>query len=207
MHIRAYLRASTDQQDANRARASLVEFAKGNNVSIANYYTENESGRIIKRPELMRLLDDASAGDVILIESIDRLTRLTADDWAELKLMIESKKLHIVAVDVPTSHGFISTSPVDEMTAGILKAINNMLVDILAVMACKDYELRRQRSEQGTAKAKAEGKYKGRPENKERNAGIAKMLDSGATYSEIQAITGASRATIAKVKKNSLELV
>lgn len=207
MHIRAYLRASTDRQDANRARASLIEFAKGNNVSIASFYTENESGRIIKRPELMRLLDDASAGDVILIESIDRLTRLTADDWAELKLMIESKKLHIVAMDIPTSHGFLNTAPLDEMTAGILKAVNNMLVDILAVMACKDYELRRQRSEQGTAKAKAEGKYKGRPENKERNAGIAKMLDSGATYSEIQAITGASRATIAKVKKNSLELV
>ena len=95
----------------------------------------------------------------------------------------------------------------DNTTGGILGAVNNMLVDILAVMACKDYELRRQRSAQGIAKHKAAGGYKGRPENTGRNAGIAKMLTGGMTYGEIQKATGASRATIAKVKKKSLELV
>lgn len=67
-------------------------------------------------------------------------------------------------------------------------------------MACKDYERRRQRSAQGIAKARAQGAYKDRPENTERNRGIAKMLGSGMTYSEIQKATGASRATIAKIK-------
>ncbi|HIG40363.1 MAG TPA: hypothetical protein EYQ14_07450 [Gammaproteobacteria bacterium] len=70
-------------------------------------------------------------------------------------------------------------------------------------MACKDYELRRQRSAQGIAKAKAQGAYKGRPENKQCNNGIAKMLSGGMTYTEIQKATGASRATIAKVRSRA----
>lgn len=207
MFIRAYLRASTDQQDATRAKDSLIKFAEDNGTRIANYYIENESGRKLKRPELMRLLNDAESGDIILIESIDRLTRLTADDWKELKLMLDNKGLHIVAMDVPTSHAFLNPKLLDDATGGILGAVNNMLIDILAVVSCKDYEDRRRRSEQGTEKAKAEGKYKGRPENKERNAGIAKMLGSGATYSEVQAATGASRATIAKIKKSMDDVI
>ena len=77
------------------------------------------------------------------------------------------------------------------MTKGILDAVNNMLVDILATMACKDYELRRQRSAQGIAKAKTMGAYKGRPENIERNNGIAKILAGGmliAKYIRLQVL-------------------
>ena len=153
MFIRAYLRASTDQQDAARARDLLVEFAAKNNHKIASFYLENESGRKLKRPELMKLLDEASAGDILLIESIDRLTRLTAEEWKKLKSMIDSKGLLLVAVDLPTSHKALSTETMDDMTKGILDAVNCMLIDILATMACKDYEVRRQRSAHGIAKA------------------------------------------------------
>ena len=51
------------------------------------------------------------------------------------------------------------------------------------------------------AKAKTEGKYKGRVEDVARNAGIASMLKSGQSYSAIQAAMGCSRATIAKIAK------
>lgn len=202
MFIRAYLRASTDQQDATRAKDSLIKFAEEKGAKIASYHIENESGRKLKRPELMRLLNDAESGDIILVESIDRLTRLTTDDWKQLKLMLDNKGLHIVAMDVPTSYVFLKPEELDDTTSGILEAVNKMLIDILAVVACKDYEDRRRRSAQGIAKHKAAGGYKGRPENVERNASIAKLLDSGSTYSEIQAATKASRATIAKVKKS-----
>ncbi len=49
--------------------------------------------------------------------------------------------------------------------------------------------------------AKAEGKYKGRPEDTERNAKIAAMLDAKQSWSTIQSFTGCSRATILKIKK------
>jgi DNA invertase Pin-like site-specific DNA recombinase len=50
-------------------------------------------------------------------------------------------------------------------------------------------------------KAKAEGKYLGRPENKRRNTRIASMLAAGTSYSDIQEATGCSRATVAKIAK------
>lgn len=56
--IRAYLRVSTNEQDAQRARGSLDRFAHEHGVVICNYYVENESGAHLKRPELFRLLAD-----------------------------------------------------------------------------------------------------------------------------------------------------
>ena len=57
MFVRAYLRASTDQQDATRARAALDAFAKERGLRIAARYIENESGATLQRPELFRLLE------------------------------------------------------------------------------------------------------------------------------------------------------
>jgi DNA invertase Pin-like site-specific DNA recombinase len=78
-----------------------------------------------------------------------------------------------------------------------------MLLDMLAAVARKDYEDRRRRQMQGQAKAKADGKYVGRPENTKRNGKIAAMLRSEASYSAIQEATGCSRATIAKIAKRA----
>jgi DNA invertase Pin-like site-specific DNA recombinase len=39
-----YLRASTDSQDASRARAQVEKFAADHNLVIAASYVENESG-------------------------------------------------------------------------------------------------------------------------------------------------------------------
>jgi hypothetical protein len=46
MFVRAYLRASTDDQDANRARDQLQAFAAERGLTIAAWYVENESGAI-----------------------------------------------------------------------------------------------------------------------------------------------------------------
>jgi hypothetical protein len=67
-------------------------------------------------------------------------------------------------------------------------------------VARKDYDDRRRRQAHGVAKAKAAGAYRGRPEDIDRNAGIAGMLRSGMSWTAIQAATGCSRATIAKVR-------
>jgi DNA invertase Pin-like site-specific DNA recombinase len=78
-----------------------------------------------------------------------------------------------------------------------------MLLDMLAAVARKDYDDHRRRQAQGQAKAKAEGRYKGRPANTERNDGIGRMLASGLSWGEIQRATGCSRATIAKIAKRT----
>lgn len=70
MFIRAYLRASTKEQDAKRAKAELVKFAKEHNHKISSFYVENESGATLVRPQLMQLIEDAHEGDIILVEQI-----------------------------------------------------------------------------------------------------------------------------------------
>ena len=50
---------------------------------------------------------------------------------------------------------------------------------LLAAVAREDYEDRHRRQAQGITKAKAAGAYRGRPEDTDRNAGIAGMPRSG----------------------------
>jgi DNA invertase Pin-like site-specific DNA recombinase len=202
MFIRAYLRASTDQQDANRARADLKQFAAERGLAIAATYVENESGASLKRPELFRLLADSSPGDVLLIEQVDRLSRLNAEDWELLKRELQHKQVRVVALDLPTSWQLVDGGR-DELMQRMLTALNGMMLDMLAAIARKDYDDRRRRASQGIAKAKAEGRYKGRPENTERNTGILASLDAGVPWSQIIASTGASRSTLSRLKKAS----
>jgi DNA invertase Pin-like site-specific DNA recombinase len=150
---------------------------------------------MLARPELFRLLGDAHPGDVLLVEQVDRLSRLTAADWERLKADLTARRMRVVALNLPTSW-MMATNAGDEF-----KAINGMLLDMFAAVARKDYVDRRRRQAQGQAKAKAQGRYKGRPEDTERNDGIARMLTAGQSWGSIQSATGCSRATIAKIAK------
>src|SRR5215213_2230359 len=100
----------------------------------------------------------------------------------------------------------MATANGDDFTARMFDAINGMMLDVLAAVARKDYEDRRRRQAQGQAKAKAAGRYRGRKENIARNGGIASMLKAGSSWSQIQAATGCSRATVAKIAKRGVAL-
>src|SRR6202453_2983912 len=92
MNARCYLRASTDEQDASRAREQVEAFAAERGLDIVGTYVENESGAKLARPELFRLLTDSRPGDVLLVEQVDRLSRLTDSDWRKLRAELESRE-------------------------------------------------------------------------------------------------------------------
>jgi DNA invertase Pin-like site-specific DNA recombinase len=198
--VRAYLRASTDQQDATRAKAQLDAFAKERGLRVAARYIENESGASLDRPELFKLLADSEAGDILLIEQVDRLSRLNAEDWETLRSEIRRIGIRVVALDLPTSWQ-LATLALDDFNARMSEAVNGMLLDMLAAIARKDYDDRRRRQAQGIEKAKAEGKYAGRPENVKRNSAIVEMLKAKQSWSTIQKATGCSRSTLARLAK------
>ena len=198
MNTRTYLRASTDEQDAGRAREQVEAFAAERGLPVVGTYVENESGAKLARPELFQLIADSRPGDVLLVEQVDRLSRLSDADWRKLRVELEARQIRVVALDLPTSWQL--AAPGDEFTARMFAALNAMMLDMLAAVARKDYEDRRRRQAQGITKAKAAGAYRGRPEDTARNAGIAGMLRSGMSWSAIQAATGCSRATVAKVR-------
>lgn len=132
MYIFGYLRASTSDQNAKRAQGTLNSFVQDKGFRVAAWYIENESGASLQRPELLRLLDDAAIGDAIIIEQIDRLSRLDEDSWFKLKEMLYKKELKVISLDLPTSHIAFAPQITDEFTRSMIKAINGMMMDMLS---------------------------------------------------------------------------
>lgn len=197
MLIRAYLRASTTEQDAQRAKEELKAFGMKFIHRIAGYYIENQSGTKLEHPELNKLIEDSEAGDVLLIEKMDRLTRLPWGEWKTLKARIMEKGLVIVVADQPMTHTVFTSGEQNSITL----ALTEFMLDLGAAMARDDYETRHKRQAQGIEKAKAAGKYRGRQPNLALHHDILDQLTLGRSYSQIQEKLGCSRATIAKVVK------
>ena len=81
MVTRIYVRASTKDQDAERALQMLKDFTTGE----FSTYIENYTGTKLNRPILNKLLEESNQGDILLVESVDRLSRLSQDDFSILK--------------------------------------------------------------------------------------------------------------------------
>ena len=211
--IRVYLRASTADQNAERARELLDSFIcndMGNDSSdVGNvvYYIENASGTKLDRPELNRLLDESSENDVLLVESVDRLSRLTQKDWETLKNKVNAKGLRLVVRDLDTTHRQFE----EGITGDIMRVINSMLIDLMTTMARLDNEKRIERTKQGielakAAKAKELGiapesvKFGGR-KRKDRSLIVELLNTTSLTIEQIAGAAGVGVATVYRVKK------
>ncbi len=194
MTVRIYVRASTKDQDAKRALSDLINFSKGYDDSYAEYI-EHFSGTKLDRPALTKLLNDAEQGDILLVESVDRLSRLSQDDFSILKQRIKDKGLRLVVADLPTTH-----TVSNGMTGEILTVINHMLIDLLATMAKLDNDKRRERIKQGLANSgyKPTGKKANTEKhNRIRELGSQKTM----TKEEIAKAVGVGVATVYRVLK------
>jgi DNA invertase Pin-like site-specific DNA recombinase len=198
MNTRIYLRASTKDQDAERALADLNALNHSMNLGEPIVYTENYSGTQLERPELNRLLHEANHGDTLLVESVDRLSRLQHHDFDELKRRIKEKGLRLVVADLPTTHQLIQTN--DSITGSILDLINNMLIDLLATMARLDNEKRIERIKQGLERSGY--KPSGKKPNETKHKRIRELLAAGnMTKGEIAKAVGCGVATVYRVAK------
>jgi len=198
MNTRIYLRASTKDQDAERALQILQDLNQNLNLGKTIVYVENYSGTKLDRPELNKLLSEANQGDTLLVESIDRLSRLTQQDFQELKRRIQEKGLRLIVADLPTTYQMIQTS--DSITHSILELINNMLTDLLATMARLDNEKRIERIKQGLARSGY--KPTGKKANEAKHKRIKELLAAGnMTKEEIAKAVNCGVATVYRVAK------
>ena len=194
MTVRIYVRASTKDQDATRALADLVAFSTSYDDNHVEY-VEHFSGTKLDRPLLAKLLKDAEQGDILLVESVDRLSRLSPDDFAILKQRIKDKGLRLVVADLPTTH-----TVNNGMTGEILTVINHMLIDLLATMAKLDNDKRRERIKQGLANSGY--KPSGKNPNTTKHNRIRELDSQGnMTKEEIAKAVGVGVATVYRVLK------
>ncbi|MBM9486562.1 recombinase family protein [Pseudomonas sp. ICBG1301] len=205
MKAHLYLRASTKDQDALRAKASLDAFVNEKGLVIAGVYSENISGTKLDRPELMRLLDAAQPGECIVCESVDRLSRLSQSDWETLKAKIKAKGLRVVIADLPTSHMLIEDMG---MTGQIMDVINSMLLDLMATMARLDQEKRVERIKQGLQNKRLvdpDWTPKGKSKNVEKWAKVKMLMAKHPTMSaeDIAKLAGVGVATVYRIKREA----
>ena len=203
MNAHLYLRASTKDQDANRAKVALESFATEKGLSIVDVYAENISGTKLNRPELLALLDKAESGDVLLVESVDRLSRLSQADWDTLKATIKGKGLRLVVADLPTSHMLVEAKGI---TGQIMDVINNMLIDLMATMARLDQEKRVERIKQGLENKKAadpQWKPSGKSKNAAKWAEVELLMQKHPTMSadQIAKLADCGVATVYRIKR------
>lgn len=193
MTVRIYVRASTKDQDAERALSDLIKFSNDYDSEYIEYI-ENESGTKLNRPILTKLLNESNQGDILLVESVDRLSRLEQSDFEILKQQIKGKGLRLVVADLPTTH-VVNTG----MTGEILNVINSMLIDLLATMAKLDNDKRRERIKQGLERSGY--KPTGKKANTAKHTRIKQLLDAGdMTKEEIAKAVGVGVATVYRVK-------
>lgn len=203
MNAHLYLRASTKDQDANRAKVALESFATEKGLSIVGVYAENISGTKLDRPQLLALLDIAESGDVLLVESVDRLSRLSQADWDTLKGTIKAKGLRLVVADLPTSHMLVEAKGI---TGQIMDVINNMLIDLMATMARLDQEKRVERIKQGLENkriADPEWKPAGKGKNAAKWAKVQSLMQEHPTMSadKIAKLADCGVATVYRIKR------
>ncbi len=198
MNTRIYLRASTKDQDAERALAELNALNNSLELGKPIIYVEHYSGTKLERPELNKLLQEANQGDALLVESVDRLSRLTQHDFNELKRRIQEKGLRLIVADLPTTHHLSQVN--DNITSSILGLINNMLIDLLATMARLDNEKRIERIKQGLERSGY--KPTGKKPNQTKHKRIKELLASDTmTKEEIAKAVGCGVATVYRVAK------
>lgn len=156
---RIYFRVSTDAQDLTR-QEHIERSTRDAGYYIAGLYREKASGARYDRPELHRMINDLQAGDVVIAEHIDRISRLPLADAERLIQSIQAKGARLAIPDIVDLSELAAAS--DGVAKIVLEAVQAMLLKIALQMARDDYLTRRERQRQGIALAKAAGKYSGR---------------------------------------------
>lgn len=201
---RVYLRCSTDEQDTQRQRA-LIAKAQALGFYVAGVYEEKASGATLQRVELQRLLRDLQAGDVIIAEHIDRLTRLPLSQAETLLDAIKAKGARISVPGLIDMTEILAAHKSDSIACAVLESLQNLLVKIMVAQAHNDYATRRERQAQGIALTRKNEphKYKGKPANKALHARILELLGEGFSIRKVAELLDCNPSTVQRVKKGA----
>ena len=168
-----YARVSTTDQDLTVQIEALAPFTD-------MIREEKQSGTSLKnRSELRIILDFIHEGDVLVVTRIDRLARSVADLSAIVKeLMDKGASLEVTEQNIDTN-----------------TATGKAFLQMLGVFAEFETNIRRERQLEGIAKAKQEGKYRGRKKSIDREA-IKKLQQEGKGPAAIAKELGVARSSV-----------
>ena len=177
-----YARVSTADQNLDRQIDALQQYG------IDLLFTEKMTGTKKHRPELDKLLERLSAGDVVAVESLSRLGRSTKDLLALID-RFEEQGVTLVSlkenIDTSTSTG-------------------RLLITVLSALAQFERDVIVERTNEGLKAARARGRKGGRPKVSEEKIKQAIKLyyTKEYTLAEIEQLTGVKKNTLYRRLKN-----
>lgn len=174
-----YARTSTTEQRAG-FEAQLAELEQ---AGCEKVFKEQVSS-VAHRSQLEAALDFVREGDVLTVCKLDRLARST-QHLLEIADGVKRKgaHLHVLNLGMDTS-----------------TATGKLLLTVIGAIGQFEREMMLERQREGIAKAKAEGKYKGRAPTARAKAGEARVLaEQGVGATEIARRLGIGRASVYRV--------
>lgn len=139
-----------------------------------------------RRAQLEEAIDFAREGDTLVVTKLDRLARSVAN-FVDIQRQLEAKgvALRILNMNLDTS-----------------TPTGKLMMNVLVSVAQFERELMLERQREGIAKAKGDGKYKGRAPTALRKAKeIKAMRAEGKTVPEIVTALKVSRASVFRMLK------
>ena len=143
---------------------------------------------VAERQQLEAALGYVREGDQFVCTKLDRLAR-SVGDLLEIVARLEGKKVSLRVLAMSGNQALDTSTSVGRLMLSVIGAVGQ---------AEREAMLERQR--EGIAKAKAQGRYKGRvPTVRRQAAEIIRLKLEGATPSEIASRLGIGRASVYRV--------
>ena len=147
-----YIRVSS--RDQNEERQFIALQSKG--VKKSCIYIDNKSGKDFDRPQYKKLIKKLKPGDLLMIQSIDRLGRNYEEVQNQWRFLTKEKEVDICVIDMP----LLDTRQGKDLLGTF---IADIVLQILSFVAQNEREYIRKRQAEGIAAAKTRGVKFGRP--------------------------------------------
>lgn len=180
-----YGRVSTWQQDLTSQILTLEK--EGCEI----IYKDKFTGTKDDRPEFNKLLKELKKGDTLVVTKLDRLSRTTTNGIKTVKELFERGiSVHVLNM------GLVEDTPTGQLVLSIMLAFAQFERDMIV-----------ERTQEGKAIAKQKPDYReGRPRkfNKKQIKHALHLLGEN-TYRQVEEMTGISKSTLIRAKKEENE--
>jgi DNA invertase Pin-like site-specific DNA recombinase len=174
-----YGRTSTLEQQAG-LDAQIRDL---NAAGCEKIFTEQVSA-VGKRPQLEAALDFIREGDTLLVTKLDRVARST-QHLLEVADRVKAKGSDLCILN---------------LGADTSTATGRLMFTVIGAVATFERELMLERQREGIAKAKSEGKYKGRkPTARARSAEVVALISNEVRPTDIARQLGIGRASVYRI--------
>ena len=147
-----YIRVSTTDQNEDRQLDAMTVLG----LPAEHIFIDKLSGKNFNRPAYQALIAQLKPGDLLYIQSIDRLGRNYEDIQTQWRILTKDKGVDIAVLDMP----LLDTRQGKDLMGTF---IADLVLQILSFVAQNERENIRNRQAQGIAAAKTRGVRFGRP--------------------------------------------